>query len=77
MGRNENVKCAFDSQIAINAQMTREITTCSTEQFGVLRLECDDSNKRIEVQTHKRYISSFHPKKTYVVHINRHEVEQM
>lgn len=57
---------------------TSNITTCSTAHFGVVFFgerasrAGGDSNKRTEVQNDKRH---FHPK--YVVHIKRHEAEQM
>lgn len=46
-------KCQVRFRFAINAQTTAELRHVQ-QSFG-----CDDSNKRIEVQTHKRY---FHPK---------------
>lgn len=63
----------MSSALSIRHKCTSDIriTTCSTE-FQCP--ECDDSNKRIEVQTHKRY---FHPKKYVSVRIKVHEVEQM
>lgn len=56
------VEMKMSSALSIRNKCTNDIriTTCSTESFGVPESRvCDDSNKRIEVQTNKRY---FHPK---------------